>query len=50
MDIGFFRNPGVDFSTALIATGILVFAGSLAGLIPAVKAASIKPITAIREE
>ncbi|HXH18098.1 MAG TPA: ABC transporter permease [Chitinophagales bacterium] len=50
MDIGFFRNPGVDFMTALSATGILVLAGSIAGLIPAVKAASIKPIAAIREE
>lgn len=50
MEMGFFKNPEVDFSTALIATGILVFAGSLAGLIPAVKAALIKPVSAIREE
>lgn len=49
-DMGFFRNPEVDFSTALIATGILILAGSIAGLIPAVKAAMIKPISAIREE
>jgi len=50
VNIGFFRNPGVDFITALTATAILVLAGSIAGLVPAVKAASIKPISAIREE
>ncbi len=50
MEMGFFRNPEVDFSTAIIATVILIFAGSLAGLIPAVKAALIKPVSAIREE
>lgn len=49
-EMGYFRDPGVDFSTAMIATGILIFAGTVAGLIPAVKAASISPIAAIREE
>ncbi len=49
-DMGFFRNPGVDFTTAMIATAVLVFAGSVAGLIPAMKAALIKPVSAIREE
>ncbi len=49
-DMGFFREPGVDFSTALLATGLLVLAGTIAGLIPAIKAANISPIAAIREE
>ena len=50
IELGFFRDPGVDFGTAITATIILVFAGSLAGLIPSVKAARINPIVAIREE
>ena len=50
IELGFFRDPGVDFNTAMAATVILVIAGSLAGLIPSVKAARINPIIAIREE
>ncbi len=49
-EMGFFRNPSVDFHVAMIATLFLVVAGSVAGLIPAMKAASINPIVAIREE
>ncbi len=49
-DPGIFQNPEVDLLTASIATIILVVAGTLAGLIPAIKAASISPIEALREE
>ena len=49
-DPGIFQNPEVDLITASIATIILVVAGTLAGLIPAIKAASISPIEALREE
>lgn len=49
-DPGIFRNPGVDMATAIKATVVLVVAGSLAGLVPAMKAAMIKPIEALREE
>ncbi|HRN36452.1 MAG TPA: ABC transporter permease [Flavobacteriales bacterium] len=45
-----FRNPTVDLGTALTATAVLVVAGALAGLIPARKAASIRPIEALRDE
>ncbi len=45
-----FRNPTVDLGTALTATGVLVVAGALAGLIPARKAAAIRPIEALRDE
>ena len=47
---GIFRNPEVDLNTAIIATLVLIFAGTLAGLFPAIKAASISPIEALREE
>jgi len=46
----FFRNPTVDFITALSATAILVLSGALAGYIPARKAANVKPIEALRDE
>jgi len=46
----YFRNPEVDIQTALIATVVLVISGALAGLWPAMKAANVKPIEALRDE
>lgn len=46
----FFINPHIDFSTAMLATSILIVAGALAGLIPAMKAIRIDPIRALRSE
>ena len=46
----FFRNPQVNLTLGLSALGILVISGILAGLIPAQRAISIKPIDAIRDE
>lgn len=43
-------NPQVDFNIALAALGILVIFGALAGLLPAQRAVSIKPIDALRDE
>jgi putative ABC transport system permease protein len=46
----FFRSPEVDIKIAVAATLILVFAGVLAGLFPAIKAARIRPVTALHDE
>jgi putative ABC transport system permease protein len=45
-----FRNPTVDLKVALYATSVLVVSGALAGLIPARRAAAIRPIEALRDE
>jgi putative ABC transport system permease protein len=46
----FILDPYVDSQTALIATFLLIFFGAIAGYIPAKRAASIKPIVALRDE
>jgi putative ABC transport system permease protein len=46
----FFHNPEVDLKVAVLALGILIVSGALAGLIPARRAISIKPIDALRSE
>lgn len=43
-------DPLVTFGSAMTAFGVLLFSGLLAGIIPAVRAVSIKPVDAIREE
>lgn len=49
-DTTLFRNPTVNLSIALMATGVLVAAGVLAGYFPARKATKISAIEAIRAE
>jgi putative ABC transport system permease protein len=46
----YFLNPQVDLKIAFGATLVLVISGALAGFFPAKKAASIKPIEALRDE
>ena len=45
-----FLNPTVGFDTCVAATLVIILCGTLAGLIPARKAASIRPIEALRAE
>jgi len=45
-----FLNPTVDLRIAVSAMILLVFAGTLAGYIPAKQAASVKPIEALHDE
>ncbi len=49
-DSNMFANPEVDFGKAMTALVILVISGIFAGLIPAQRAVSIKPIDALRDE
>ena len=48
IDVPAFSNPSVEISTIATATIILIISGILAGLLPAVRAASVKPIIALR--
>lgn len=45
-----FTNPSVSLGVIVVALLILVFAGLLAGLIPALTAVKVKPIEALRTE
>ena len=45
-----FANPSVSMSIVVTATIILIVAGVLAGLIPAMKAARVKPIVALSDK
>jgi len=47
---GMFTNPSVDFGVAVKALIILIVSGAMAGMIPARRAVSIKPIDALRYE
>ena len=43
-------NPTVDLSIAFKVTLVLIIAGALAGLFPALKATKVKPVEALRDE
>ncbi|MGN7515339.1 MAG: ABC transporter permease [Allomuricauda sp.] len=45
-----FSNPSVSLSVVVTATIVLVIAGVLAGLLPAMKAANVKPIVALSDK
>jgi len=46
----YFDHPEVNLGVALSATLLLVVSGAVAGLIPAMKAANVKPIEALRAD
>lgn len=45
-----FLNPGVNLSIAFEVTVVLIIAGAMAGLFPALKALKVKPVEALRDE
>lgn len=45
-----FERPVVNFNVAIITLIIMVIAGALAGFFPALRAARIKPVVALRDE
>ncbi len=49
-DSYFISNPSVGIGTVILATLMLVKFGLLAGLFPALRAAKVKPIVALRDE
>ncbi|MBL7900723.1 MAG: ABC transporter permease [Bacteroidia bacterium] len=46
----FFKNPEIDLSIALGAVALIVLAGALAGFFPALKAARVQPVDALKEQ
>jgi putative ABC transport system permease protein len=48
-DLPFLREPSVDVGVMLAASALVILAGAMAGLFPALRAARVDPITALRE-
>jgi putative ABC transport system permease protein len=46
----YFRNPEINFGVAATAVLVLVVAGTLAGLMPAMQAAKINPVVAMKSD
>ena len=50
MDTGMFGTPYIALELAVVALVVLVISGLLAGLIPASRALSVRPVDALRAE
>jgi len=46
----YFANPEININIAVSATLLLIFSGAIAGYVPARKAATVKPVVALRDE
>jgi len=46
----YFANPEINLNIAIAATVLLVISGAIAGYVPARKAATVKPVVALRDE
>jgi len=44
------RNPEVSLNIVLIALGVMLVMGLIAGILPALRAVAIRPVEAIRSE
>jgi putative ABC transport system permease protein len=49
VELEFFHNPEVRFSTVVIALLMLVICGALAGFLPAMQAVKVHPVTAMKD-
>ena len=50
IEVDYILNPSVDFSMAMTMVILLILAGAIAGFFPAWRAATIRPIEALRDE
>ena len=50
VDHEYFQNPQVDYRIALVALGVLTVVGIVSGIGPAIRAVSIRPVEALRDE
>jgi putative ABC transport system permease protein len=49
VDSEFFKDPEVNFGIAVFAVGVLIVSGAIAGMIPAIKAARVEPVVALKD-
>lgn len=49
-EIEMFQNPEIDLKVGIGATLILIIAGTLTGLVPAMQAANVNPVVALKDE
>ena len=46
----FFTNPQIDMQVSIGALIMLIIAGALTGLVPALQAATVNPVIALKDE
>jgi len=49
-EVQFFTNPQIDLQVSIGALIMLIIAGALTGLVPALQAANVNPVIALRDE